>query len=250
MSKFRYLSLSVLTVGLMAPMSWGAYMTSFEAPTFTNGQSAARDNWTVSSGVTVTNTTASEGLQSVSVPNVSGTSNNIRALQRTFSSTEATSADHTLSFDFRPDTTTDANKVFAWFYLYSDGTGGSMQIKLYNAPTNGTPYMTFSLLGPHNDQTQTAYVPDGTWTHEQWNTMTAMIDVSQHVMNFTINGHANVASVPVPVDSKTFPLFWAVTNNYGGSLYIDNVRLTPEPASFALVGLGGAMMLMRRRRKS
>ncbi len=45
-----------------------------------------------------------------------------------------------------------------------------------------------------------------------------------------------------------------LATNYGGDIvtagnyYIDNIRLTPEPATIALLGLGGLAMLRRRRR--
>jgi len=38
------------------------------------------------------------------------------------------------------------------------------------------------------------------------------------------------------------------TGNWGGTLYVDGINLIPEPASVALMGLGGMMLLLRRRR--
>jgi hypothetical protein len=94
--------------------------------------------------------------------------------------------------------------------------------------------MTTNLVG------QTTITPSAGvvyWTGLNSNVMTATVDYSAY--------KAAQSGTPswIKIILGTQASGWSTMGNY----YIDNVRLTPEPATMALFGLGGLALLRRRR---
>jgi hypothetical protein len=255
----RHLSLSLLAVGVIAPMSWGSYMTSFESPTFTAGNSpSGKDSWSASGTNPHPSVTSAQhsgtGSQSILIPKNTSASSGIT---RIFTSSESTTADNGLTFDFMPGTGSAAGNAVAWFYVFADdgdaANTGYIQYYLVNASSapGATPVLQYHPAG--TSTWSYLSIPAGAWTNEQWNTMQVTLDSTHQTFGFSINGKsiANDLSIATAGNGHAtrFSKFWAYEIN-SNDLYIDNVRVSavPEPASLVLLGLSGAALFMRRRR--
>lgn len=246
MLNLKTLCIPVVAVALGASASFGAYSTGFELPTFVPEQNiSGKDGWKTSngSGISVTTSQHSEGKQSVYIP-WNGSSSGI---YREFTATEAPKSDNAVALDFRPgnNTTYDNTKV-AWFYVYvkdkdgndagkvsyylrnptSAGEGVSIQ---YNINNTGNQYKTFDA---------------DTWTNDHWNTSEFRFDADTQKFDLTINGTPILTGLTIGTNATRISRIDAYSQNT--KLYIDHVRVVPEPTALGAAAMAGMLLLRRK----
>jgi PEP-CTERM motif-containing protein len=119
-----------------------------------------------------------------------------------------------------------------WNWNMTSGTVFTATVRISTSPTFGG----FDLGGAITDN---YFFTDGNADSNGWQTFVASIPLSPADASFDIIFNTGDRSLPSDTDPGKFDAV--------GSLFVDNVSAVPEPASLALMGLGGLAALRRRR---
>lgn len=248
-------SLVVLAAGANAVV---LYSTGFEAPTFTAGSSSVGlDGWVTGSGSgssqTVSTDYASGGTQSLKYDN-SGTLNSFYSVRHLLVANPDPTKPYELMANIRVGGTNGADRITE--LMFSTGTLGGCYLGIsIGGDGKIRAGKTWSAI-----YSGTAIATAGAGTYaDRWLTAKLEIIASTGVGNVRIEGFSDASVYTASFTTVTSPLAthyvnlgsdYNTTTARAGISYFDNVQLAsvPEPATLAVLGLGAAALIRRRRK--
>lgn len=124
-----------------------------------------------------------------------------------------------------------------WWYMYIGDTSNSYSLGYWY----GGKGLARSRQG--------GSVFDNDISDGQWHQIKAEVDTVANETRFYFDGNHNhtVTHIGTPTGVGLVEFNSIDRPDIVGSIFIDNINITPEPASLALLGLGGLVFLRRRR---
>ena len=141
---------------------------------------------------------------------------------------------------FDDTTQTIGNDAYPTVGFYNEGQGAGLGIETFDTYTGNINVFSLASANVQLDGwNNLAMEFDGTSLKSYVNGVLLHTDSDA--------GWANVATLESGFVQGWRPLSWiGTTNNY--DVTVDNFQAVPEPASFAVLGLGGLMMIRRRKK--
>lgn len=150
-----------------------------------------------------------------------------------------TSGTYTLTSDlYVPADSNSGDVYWIWLNQYGATNNWSIQVKI------GT---TDSVIHPDLPQGATSSV-DAPMVRDQWVTLKAVVDLDANSYDCWYGATQMVTDGIWYGGAKDIAAIDLFSNGASEPVYFDNVAITPEPMSIALIG-GGAVALFRRRRR-
>lgn len=163
---------------------------------------------------------------------------------------EATSDPITLKFDYYNPTVATTNYVTLYAY---DSAGTRTIYDTTVDPASRPGVHTFIGYGPGYDATSSGYVlPNDKWISVEMSFPDVSGTSSSFTRSYTITDRAtgdvlysnSSLSLAAAEDTKYFQFMSAGASTY----YLDNISVVPEPMTMMVIGMGGAMFMIKRKR--
>ena len=247
------------TLGAMASPASAQYATGFEPPTFISGEISGQDLWTTSTNsATARVRTAQEiadeltaagltpgvtvhgGTQALIVSGP-GASN---ATIRTISGLESERF-VTLDVWARPLAAGTTGAPMGNIFLTMEDAAGTRAAAFRFGTTGGQNIDYGTSAAP-----AFPWQPSGVlWDSDSWYRLTISLDYLEKTYDFLVNGSVNATGVPFyAAGSANFSQIRIFRGANQAGMIVDDLMVVPEPATFACL-LGGVALLLHRRKK-